>query len=72
MAESQSGRPKRLKPAVANCAYLGAVVIGSGAGEYACGKCFAIVVRGFEVERLEGAVVRRSYCGCLNEAVVAP
>jgi DNA-directed RNA polymerase subunit RPC12/RpoP len=61
-----------LKIAGATCGYLGAVVIGDGAGEYACGKCLALVVKDFDIERLAGAMVRCSYCGCLNEAAVAP
>jgi len=49
------------------------VVIGSAAGvEYACGHCFAVVLRGVDLEGLRGYAVRCSSCGCLNDADVAP
>jgi predicted RNA-binding Zn-ribbon protein involved in translation (DUF1610 family) len=73
MTVSQGGRPQRLRLAKRRpCSYLGPVVIGEGATEFACGGCFAVVIKGVEIERLAGAIVRCSYCGCLNESVVDP
>ena len=73
MTMSHGGRPQRLKLAPSGkCSYLGAVIIGDGVEDYACGGCFAVVVKGFELERLSGSVLRCSYCGCLNEATLGP
>jgi hypothetical protein len=50
----------------------GPVVIGRGEGEFVCGRCFAVVLQGVDLERLRDTVVRCADCGALNKAEVGP
>jgi hypothetical protein len=73
MTPAHPARPRRLKlTAGAAARSVGPAVVGDGPADYACGQCFAVVLRGVDLEKLAGYAVRCASCGCLNDAEVAP